>query len=167
MSKSISARFLSALGLTSIFSAKSSAPDLAAVIAERDEAVSCVQKAHDAYSALEEENKTLISAHAEELTKLKAENFALTSQFEAAQKEKAELEKSMPGKIAAEVARIAAAQGIPGSEVPPANAGGNGTGDTAAELDAALAAMRAEKDPVKKGQLCEKVEALRKRKTAA
>ncbi len=153
----MSKRFLAALGLASLFTEKTSAVDLTAITKERDEAVGCVQKAHDAFAALEAESSAA-------LEKYKADIGALGTALADAQKEKAELEAAIPGRIAAEVARITAAQGVPPGDVPPVS--GSNTGDNEAALTAALAEMRAERDPVKKGRLCEKVEALRKKPAA-
>lgn len=151
----ISKRFLAAIGLAGLFAEKTTAKDHTALEKERDEAVGVVQKAHDAFAALENE----IAA---ERTKFTDDLAALTTQLEAARQEKATLEAAIPGRISAEVARIAAAQGVPPGDVPPANPGGGG-GGTEADLTAAIAEMRAEKDPVKKGKLCDKIDALRKK----
>lgn len=161
MSKTLSSRFLAAIGINSGQEKKT---DNAALVRERDEAVAKFDKAADAYAELEKELTDAKAAHEKEITDAKAAHSmaltAVTKERDDLKASRDEWEKTTRERIKnEEVATITGAQGVPPEQTPPAGkAGGDGK---AGEIASLTTQINAEKDPSKKGELITKLKALR------
>lgn len=168
MKKSLSARFLAAVGLSS--GPEKDAPANASLIKERDEAVEKFGKAADAYAALEQELAdtkathetalaTQASAHAEAIKTLTAERDSLKAERDKLNESRADFEKTTRERIKnEEVASVTASQGVPpGNVVPVQN-----TGESKAEKISALQAqLAAAKDGTEKGRIVQEIRKLK------
>lgn len=138
------------------------AAQLAAVTAERDQLEAAFDAFKAAVTARETtdlaEYATLSAQHAEVTAQLATR----TSELEALRAEHAKTREEITAEIRSkELATLAAAQGIALSEVPPESASATGTSDKAARIVEIEEALRAEKSPLKRGQLAQELKSLR------
>ena len=165
--------FLALIGLSALFPPKATDTTNPALAKERDDAVAALDKAAKGFDDLEKQvtaltaerdtAKALAETQATEIKALADQLIAAQATAATAEKARADYEASLPALAKAEAARLCAAQGIQLSDLPPGGTGG-GTAGNEAELDAAIKTMQAERDPVKKGKLCDIVSALRNKK---
>jgi len=132
------------------------AEKLASVTAERDQAQAAYTAGKDQCAQLEASIAALKTEAAtlnQSLTAAIAERDGLKAEIA---RTRADLTQEIRN---TELATLAASQGVPaGAEIVPANGPGKSNDE---QIEALIVTMKAERDPVKKGKLCDQIGALR------